>query len=302
MPIIYNPNALFTVTGRSGDEFYVLCPFHNDSNSSASFNGKTGLFHCFACAMGLTVRRLCYELDVSTEDIKMKPGQEVTITAPIRDREDLSKSWLEWYSSPLAIDNWYLKFRGVNNDLIGRYSILAADDAIVFSQIHPGTGMAQGVQLRNLKYSPKYKFIGKRTALWPMQDLKIINPDLPVYLTEGNFGALRAISAGLQAFSCQSVGGIEKAIPILTGLNVIAVFDDDKAGTLGLIKAALAGFKIASPTFEADEAFVDEWIDFHNHLKERTTRSIKDIADKLENKDTVRKIMKRNVFRYQLHG
>lgn len=33
----------------AGDEYMMLCPFHDDHNPSLSFNGTNGLFNCFAC-------------------------------------------------------------------------------------------------------------------------------------------------------------------------------------------------------------------------------------------------------------
>ena len=34
---------------KKGDDYWGLCPFHNDSNASMSVSSKLDMFQCFAC-------------------------------------------------------------------------------------------------------------------------------------------------------------------------------------------------------------------------------------------------------------
>ena len=298
---LYNPNVFFTVVGLNGFEAAVLCPFHQDSNPSASFNIRTGLFHCFACNFGLTIKQLCRELDIDKSNLYLKQDQKIAFVTLTKEQYEQQVSWIDYMKSPLATDNLYLIFRSVSNELIEKYQIRYSNNCIVFPQTKFDGGV-EGVQIRKLNGEPKYKFIGRRTPIWPAPDLKLIDINKPVYLTEGNFGALRAISAGLQAFSVQSAGGISNATQVLSGLNVIVVFDSDMAGTIGAIKGLFAGWKVAYPTIEADEAFIDEWKHFDNNLDSLTTRNISDLKYKLGDPKKVSKMLKSYLTGYQSHG
>jgi hypothetical protein len=301
MVALFNPNVFFTVAMLNGYEASVLCPFHQDSDPSASFNIKTGLFHCFACNFGLTIKQLCRELNVSKAEAYLKPDQRITFILPIKELNDSSIQWIDYIKSPLAFNNRYLAFRGVSNEFVEKYKIRYSNNCIVFPQVKPN-GQEEGVQIRKLEGHPKYKFIGKRTAVWPMIDIKTIDINKPVYLTEGNFGALRAISSGLQAFSTQSAGGIERAISVLMGLDIVVVFDSDTAGTIGMIKGLFSGWRVAYPTFEADEAFVSEWKNFDLNLDKMTTRNISKLKDKLNDPKKITRILRHHQLGYAANG
>jgi DNA primase len=46
------------VTGTSGGEELVVCPFHDDHNASATWNPKSDLFYCFTCGEGMNLEQL----------------------------------------------------------------------------------------------------------------------------------------------------------------------------------------------------------------------------------------------------
>ena len=48
-PLNYLAQHDLKLKNGSGDWRLMLCPFHDDTNSSLSFNLKNGAFKCFAC-------------------------------------------------------------------------------------------------------------------------------------------------------------------------------------------------------------------------------------------------------------
>ena len=54
------------IVNTTGDEAMVRCVVHDDSKASMQFNLRSGLWVCFACHAGGSIKRLCRELGIST--------------------------------------------------------------------------------------------------------------------------------------------------------------------------------------------------------------------------------------------
>ena len=53
------------VINRNGDEWMVRCVVHDDSKASMQFNVRKGVWVCFACHAGGSIKRLCREMGIS---------------------------------------------------------------------------------------------------------------------------------------------------------------------------------------------------------------------------------------------
>lgn len=87
---------------QAGDEWQALCPYHQDSNPSFSFNIKKGLFICYACGAKGTTRQLAQHLGVlgvptasviDIDSVKRKAA-ELT-TASVSEQHVIAPEWLD---------------------------------------------------------------------------------------------------------------------------------------------------------------------------------------------------------------
>jgi hypothetical protein len=198
-----------------------------------------------------------------------------TNTSPKLHKRNIHEdiSWLKLL--PVATDNEYLMSRKVSNELIKRYEIHEAQYGIIVPLYNNGL---KGAQVRRYDNRPRYSFIGRRTPLWPMSMLSLVRRDEPLFVTEGVFGALRAISAGMKAVSVMGANSFRDAIPYLSGFNVILAFDNDMPGITGAAKilTILKRARAVTPGVAADELNIDEWKNITN--ERNITRSINMIA------------------------
>lgn len=264
-----------TVTSISGDEARCLCPFHDDAHPSASFNMEKGLFHCLACGTSANVKQL----------LKVLGGELIsksTIAAPSKDEEEILYS--HYLLSPQALGNEYLKRRHVSDDLVKKYAVLQHDDGIVFP-LWSLSGIT-GVIIRRYEGKPKYVIYGSPPPLWNMDALR---KRQRIYVTEGIFAALRLISAGHQAVATLGSQKIREAAKVLSGRDVIIVFDPDFSGYLGAAKFASLGFDVALPTIEADETPIRRITIFVETMT--VTRSIMQIAEASGEPDKLIKLL-----------
>lgn len=247
----YDPRALgLRVAGTSGQEVIVVCPFHDDHHPSACFNPVTGLLFCFSCGATATVKELAKTL-----------GGQVRRTSEIGQRRRTMK--VEWHpllASPPALGHPYLRGRQVTDEQVLRWGIRLVPGAVVFPVTNKNNVIV-GVILRREQGSPRYLFFGEKPPLWPLGQLVDLDPRLPVFLTEGVFGKLRAELADVPAFAVMGASVNETISRYLAHRQVITVFDDDFAGYLGAGKVLfyLPGARAVIPGQEADELPLDEW-------------------------------------------
>lgn len=279
---VYDPHSLgLEVISISGDEAIVRCPFHDDTNPSSTFNIVKGLFHCFACGQSANANQIMMALGGSI----LRTERE---RIPRIEKEE--KDWSYLLSAKIAYKNSYLRERKVTDAQVERYDIRQFEDGILFP-LRDVRGNVVGMQARHYVRRPKYRFYGKRPALWPFENIP--HDTTPVFVVEGVFGVLCADRAGVKAVATMSASSIHDALLYLQGRKVVAIFDDDYAGYLGMAKFILAGFYGASPTFVADEADTATW---RRYVKRPTvTRRVLDYAEALpkEERPRFKKILER---------
>ena len=250
------------------DEARCFCPFHDDHRPSASFNIISGLFNCFGCGVGMKKEELAKELN---GNIVLLKGIDKHIRGEWWD-DDFNYSAfsvLPRAGGPKLTKNvreasGYLGNRMVSLALAREMDIRAADNGVAFL-IKNGIQTVVGAQIRQYEREPKYLFYGRRMPVWPFWKLTDIRREKVIYLTEGVFGALRARTAGLDAFATMGASALRDAVKALEGRPVIGVFDPDYAGAMAMAKLISVGIPIAFPMYLADETSVTEWQYFDHH-------------------------------------
>jgi DNA primase len=246
-----------------GHNALTTCPFHQDDQPSFSIDMKTGLWYCFGCGAHGNAEQLEKLLGFPVWDGVKQEVREV-------ETEVLSIQPIKEY--PLALDNLYLKTRGVSNEQVEKYEIRAWDDGVYFP-LKTYKGQTVGFQKRRMKREgPRYVFYGRRTSSWPDEgqgawDAYLENKTKAfMVVTEGIFGALRADAAGIMA---AATFGASTAYAMWLGRQpwpyLIHAFDNDYAGWTGLMKAVdvldvLSSHIVLRPQeVEVDQMTVDHW-------------------------------------------
>ncbi len=244
-----DPQALgLEVFKVMGDEVLTLCPFHDDSKPSASFNVEKGLFHCFACGASMGAKRVAAELGGAVIGLAS--------LSHLADRRE-EKEWRPLLYSPLAIDHPYLKKRGITNDEVVLYQIrelrLGMDDVGVGFPITDSHRNVIGLNIRRSSdsgHASRYVTYGEKAAVWPMH---LLASERNPHIVEGAISAIKLRRAGIPAFATMGAGAINRAVLALNGRQVVVLFDDDFAGYLGAAKlVSKVGAKALVPGAEYD--------------------------------------------------
>jgi DNA primase len=135
---------------RAGSAFKALCPFHQEKSPSFTVSPQRQRYHCFGCGEGGSVfnfvakyesvdfptaaRRLAERAGIRIIEEERSPAQEREVT--LRKRLlALHQQAAEWFhqllltSSEAKAAQNYLKKRGLNRDIAGRWKIGYAPDA-----------------------------------------------------------------------------------------------------------------------------------------------------------------------------
>ena len=260
---MYDPRELgLEVRGGNNNEVYCLCPFHDDRSPSACFNVKKGVLFCFVCGRAAGVKRIAKQLN----------GRVVRTKSLPQFKKKNPIEWRQLLNSKIAIDNAYLKGRRVSNELVEKYKIKELPYGIVFPVQKINRKTTTGIVIRRYTGDIRYLSLGE-VKFWPsnLEEMGDV-----VLLTEGPFGALRAMSAGVDATCCFGIAKAPDAIKHLKSKTVVPTFDDDYAGILAAAKMIRMGYFVGLP-LEVDEAEPKEIRD--NPVTTSITR-LANLADK----------------------
>lgn len=289
---VYDPEFLGLQVARylkGGAEALVFCPFHNDSNPSAEYNLRKGVFYCFGCQESRTANQLAEELGGSL--IKMGAVPE-----DFSDLEGADLDWLNILRNPLALDNAYLDDRKVYTSQILEYEIKQNKDGVIFplKNLH---GQKVGAQIRRYKEKPKYLFYGQRTPVWPME--VILNPTR-IFVTEGIFGALRGqASWATEVVAMMGAGTVKNTAKFLrslgTAIRPYAIMDNDYAGLLAAGKFTLMEIPVILAPWRGapDEWTRGQWDEVSDNYKDYATWEVEDIIGESEEPGKLARTLKK---------
>lgn len=235
-------NKHLNIVNLTGDEAMVRCVVHDDSKASMQFNVRTGLWVCFACHAGGSIKRLCRELGIS---VLADPEPDLddlykTINLLLKDDKAAGtpkpqpESLLKRYSLPTR----YWLDRGFTQDTIKAFQ-LGMDmmsDAVTIP-LRNDRGDLLGVIRRFLeedvdlryKYPKGFKRSMNLFGSWLVEHL---DTDM-VVLTEGAVDAMMLWQAGIPALAIYGSSISPTQVRLLRRLGVgqvVLFFDNDKAG------------------------------------------------------------------------
>lgn len=220
-----------SVVKVSGGEEMVLCPFHRDSNPSAWFDPRKGLFWCAVCNLGLNYEQLCRRLKIEPEDLE--PSESEGRIPDYDLFEDTLGPLLSGGSLiPQGID--YVSRRGISGEAAQLYGLEWSEEqkAVMF----PITNMLEeriGAQYRYTSpTSPtRYRKIGEMTPLWPLHWLRLLDPSKPLLVTEGGWSAMKISSQNSgRILSLLGAHAPNSLKDLLAPFSPVFLMDDDRAG------------------------------------------------------------------------
>lgn len=203
-----------------------LCPFHNDSNPSLSFNVRKNTFHCFVCGasgntIDLVMRLLnfnfpeaCRWLDKRDSIIveKWKAAKVLRPDPPLRPFD--AGFYLRFFEHPVLCDEakqFLFEERKLDPRVISWCRITSWQDRDgnkwLQTPYFDMDGKLVNIQNRNLKKgaTPKFKFpSGTLCGIYNLPILQRLQPNDDLYLAEGCSDCWAMLSAGYKAIAIPS--------------------------------------------------------------------------------------------------
>lgn len=179
-----------TVTKMSGEDELVLCPFHNDSNSSAWYSPKKELFWCSVCNQGYNLYQLCTLLGVEVDlmDTEDEPNPVYNLI-DAEGYRPVGVALYHDYFEKRNIDSMVIRYYGVRWDATNNAAVLPITNA---------QGKEVGCALRYQSqddFGTRYRFLGETRPVWPMHRLTVPKKTDTLIITEGAWSAMRIETA-----------------------------------------------------------------------------------------------------------
>jgi len=250
--------GLFTVKTRQGDELIGLCPVHDDSEPSFSYNTAKDVCHCFTCGFNGDIIRLystiksldvkegfkafCDEFNISDELDPSKPQKEKKKEVPDLDKAyallgELPQPWLDKLSKTRGWSAAVISFLGIRQQThyqakTGKIIKLKKPDRIAIP-------IKDKDHVRNIRvYKPgakKQKIISWGKAYGEAR----LFPHAPresgaVLLCEGESDTICALSNGFNGITQTSKPRKWSKVHLKTfeGRDVVIAFDADQPGQM----------------------------------------------------------------------
>lgn len=248
-------DAYLDISKKSGDEWLTLCPYHDDSSPSFSFNVAKGVFICYACHakgttsdlakhLGVMSKTNITPIEISTDDVKFKiekllGDRSVVIPKPslfhTLAQYRLGSSYLEQWAkrgitNPEVFDAFQLGYSSLKNCLtIPLWSKIGNLHGIIERTLDP-------VSSTNTKY--KYPANTKITqflfGFWQIRCLSMTSSIKRLAIVEGSIDALSMWEVGIPAVALLGSNlsvPQSKLIVALDPREVVVMTDMDAAGS-----------------------------------------------------------------------
>lgn len=223
----------FEVTLRSGDEFMVRCPRHEDRSASLQVNVVKGLFVCFSCGWKGSIRTLLGNIREPEPEIAdvLKILDAVDAAAHIKPTRILSEATLKRYSFPT--DYW--ASRRFTETTISAWNLgydALEDDAIIPIRDLHGRLISIARRRLNKDSGPKYLYQKGFQRTHNLFGSWMADDDM-VTITEGPLDAISVWQAGFPAVAQYGSALNERQVAVLHQMGVAEVvlfYDNDLAG------------------------------------------------------------------------
>lgn len=244
----------------------AICPFHDDTHPSLTFNTRRNRYRCYVCdAHGGVIdlvrnvracgfREACHWLGgTSVEQLLNTPDRQSIVnrkSSNCQFKPDLN--WLATLIQPKALNNEAKRFlfdeRRLDPRVIEwcclssisrptpcwRYGKPFYDAPSLLIPYFDTEGQLMSIQSRYLgiEAKPRFKFpIGSNCHIYNLQILRHLAPDEPLWITEGCSDCWAMLSSGRKAIAIPSATLLkDKDLQPLRGLNLHMAPDKDKPG------------------------------------------------------------------------
>jgi len=245
------------VAVETGDERYLNCPFHSDSDPSFSINSKTGLWVCFAgCGQGNLKGLVCKVLGISFRDAEMwlEGYQEVASVSMLKQKlnhvrmpENASKMETASYWSDKMLGSYYngsmsnyIFQRGFSKEILKKYEIgydKKTKDIIIPARDENGrlVGIIRRSTTGGIKYTNSLGF-QKKSFLFGLNKVIINTENKRIFVVEGPLDTIWMAQAGLPAVGLlgSDMTDMQAQLLIKNFITVVLMLDNDKAGKEGM--------------------------------------------------------------------
>lgn len=219
----------------NNEEVKVLCPFHSDTNPSASISTKKDLFHCWVCDIGYNEEQFIARVNnISSADaIKLLSKYQV------EDKWEVEKGLL--WSDPLLLTK--TTSLGFSKDLINEMKLGLVKDEFGRKYLAIPVyynGILVDVRRYNImKYEnqPKMKSNDGARVGWLIPYDKFLSSNETCYLFEGEKDMLMARELGINAYTLTGGAGAipnEYVINTFKDKDIVLCYDNDDAGRKGM--------------------------------------------------------------------
>lgn len=219
----------------NNEEIKVICPFHSDTNPSASINTKKDLFHCWVCDVGYNEEQFIARVNnISSADaIKLLSKYQV------EDKWEVEKGLL--WSDPLLLTKTISL--GFSKDLIDEMKLGLVKDEFGRKYLAIPVyynGILVDVRRYNImKYEnqPKMKSNDGARVGWLIPYDKFLSSNETCYLFEGEKDMLMARELGINAYTLTGGAGAvpnEYVINTFKNKDIVLCYDNDDAGIKGM--------------------------------------------------------------------
>ena len=220
------------------EEVKVLCPFHNDTNPSASINTSNSLFHCWVCDIGYNEEQFVARVNNISKTDAIK----------LLDKYNSYDKW-ETHKGLLWADTDFLekvKKLGFSENLIEEMQLGLIKDENNLSRKYLGipvyyNNILVDIRRYNInKYENVPKMMSNAGAIsgWVIPYDKFLNSNNTCYLFEGEKDMLMAREVGINAYTL--TGGANASpndyvINAFKDKDIVLCYDNDNAGKNGMI-------------------------------------------------------------------
>lgn len=241
---------------ETGDERYLKCPFHSDSDPSFSINSRTGLWICFAgCGQGNVKKLVSQVLDISFRDAErwLEGYQEVASVSTLRQKlhsirvpEDAPKKVENYWSDSMlqpfykGVMSSYIFDRGFSKEILKEFGVgydRKTKDIVIPARDKDGVlvGIIRRSTTGGIRYTNSLGF-QKKDFLFGLDRTIIKTEGKRVFVVEGPLDVMWMAQAGLSAVGLLGSDLTDGQAQLLVEnfITVILSLDNDKAGKEGM--------------------------------------------------------------------
>ncbi len=250
----YN-DYLTNVTHLKEHQYRCLCPFHEETDPSFSFNSDTGQWHCFVkCGGGNIYTFLEKHLKLETKKERVQflcKRLGITMTEDDQELEGIvdDSIWRQYHKFLLSKEIILRKLaeqRGLTLDTIkkfklgfhkNRITIPIFDEENTCRNIRYYAFLNRGDGMKLLNHTDDSEYNFGRMRLFPIENL--VNKK--ILIVEGEMDAILANQLGINAVTATSGAGSFNKLWIpkyFKNKSVYICYDIDQAGEVGAVKVA----------------------------------------------------------------